>query len=156
MMNWDAISAIGELIGAVAVLVTLIYLAIQIRKNTRAVERESHRTLLQHQHAIWSLLLNNKELNDVVRRGENDPDDLSEDEWSDFVKYMFMYMNIWDANFQNFRSGNMDEAVYRSWDSGLRLVSRKVGYKRFWELNKAAYTDAFVEHVGDYFDAIGK
>ena len=137
-MNWEAISAVGEIIGAVAVLVTLIYLAIQIRKNTRAVEQESHRTLLQHQHAIWSLLLNNKELNDVVRRGENDPDDLSEDEWSDFVKYMFMYMNIWDATFQNFRSGNMDEAVYRSWDSGLRLVSRKVAYKRFWELNKAA------------------
>ena len=33
-MNWEAISAVGELIGALAVLVTLIYLATQLRQNT--------------------------------------------------------------------------------------------------------------------------
>lgn len=36
-MSWDAIAAIGELLGAAAVLVTLIYLAAQIRQNTAAV-----------------------------------------------------------------------------------------------------------------------
>ena len=30
-MNWTALGAIGELVGAIAVLVTLIYFAIQIR-----------------------------------------------------------------------------------------------------------------------------
>jgi len=34
-MNWDAISAIGEIVGAAAVVVTLIYLAAQIRQNTK-------------------------------------------------------------------------------------------------------------------------
>jgi hypothetical protein len=36
-MNWDAIGAMGEILGALAVLVTLIYLAVQIRQNTSAV-----------------------------------------------------------------------------------------------------------------------
>jgi hypothetical protein len=36
-MNWDAIGAIGEVLGAIAVVVTLIYLGVQIRQNT---ERE--------------------------------------------------------------------------------------------------------------------
>lgn len=39
-MNWDALGAIGELIGAVAVVSTLIYLAIQIRQNTRHVQAQ--------------------------------------------------------------------------------------------------------------------
>ena len=43
-MNWDAIGAIGEVIGAIAVLVTLFYFAIQIRQNNRNVE-ESLRSL---------------------------------------------------------------------------------------------------------------
>ena len=33
-MNWDAIGAVGELLGAVAVILTLVYLASQIRQNT--------------------------------------------------------------------------------------------------------------------------
>jgi len=33
-MGWDAIGAIGELLGSIGVLVTLVYLAIQIRQNT--------------------------------------------------------------------------------------------------------------------------
>ena len=33
-MNWEAISAIGELVGAAAVVITLGYLALQIRQNT--------------------------------------------------------------------------------------------------------------------------
>ena len=34
-MNWDAISAIGEATGAIAVLLTLVYLSIQVRHNTK-------------------------------------------------------------------------------------------------------------------------
>ena len=35
-MNWVAIGAVGELLGALGVIATLGYLAFQIRKNTRA------------------------------------------------------------------------------------------------------------------------
>ena len=34
-MNWQAIGAIGELVGGIAVIGTLIYLASQIRQNTK-------------------------------------------------------------------------------------------------------------------------
>lgn len=37
-MNWEAIGASGEVVGAIAVILTLLYLAIQIRQNTRAVD----------------------------------------------------------------------------------------------------------------------
>lgn len=35
-MNWDAIGAIGEIVGAAAVVLTLGYLAMQIRHSERA------------------------------------------------------------------------------------------------------------------------
>ena len=40
-MNWEAISAIGEIVGATAVVVTLIYLAVQIRRGTNATQAAS-------------------------------------------------------------------------------------------------------------------
>jgi hypothetical protein len=36
-MNWEAIGAVGEIVGAIAVVVTVGYLAFQIRQNTRSV-----------------------------------------------------------------------------------------------------------------------
>ena len=42
-MNWEAIGAIGEVVGAAAVVVTLGYLAVQIRANTAALKAEGVR-----------------------------------------------------------------------------------------------------------------
>jgi len=36
-MNWDAVGAIGEIIGAVAVVATLAFLAVQIRQSQRTL-----------------------------------------------------------------------------------------------------------------------
>ncbi len=37
-MNWEAIGAVGEIVGAIAVVITLVYLAAQIRSNTRTTK----------------------------------------------------------------------------------------------------------------------
>lgn len=42
-MNWEAIGAVGEIVGALAVLVTLIYLAIQVRHARRAQQADAIR-----------------------------------------------------------------------------------------------------------------
>ena len=45
-MNWDAIGATAELLGAVAVLATLVYLSLQIRQSNKLAEAESQRELM--------------------------------------------------------------------------------------------------------------
>jgi hypothetical protein len=44
-MNWDAISAIAEVCGALAVLITFVYLAVQTRDNVKVMRSR----------AIWEL-----------------------------------------------------------------------------------------------------
>jgi len=153
-MNWDAIGAVGEITGALGVLVSLIYVAVQIRKNTRALERESHQSLLQQQHAVMSLKLDNDELYKLVDRGESDPDQLSPEEWKKFVQYAFMYVNVWENTFQNYKSNNMDAELFDAWDTGCRKLYAQQGYKRFWNENNGAYTRSFAKHVGDYFEEL--
>lgn len=41
-MNWEAIGAVGEVGGAIGVIVTLIYLAGQLRQNTKALRSSSY------------------------------------------------------------------------------------------------------------------
>lgn len=40
-MNWEAIGAVGEIIGAIAVVTTLVFLALQLRQNTRAMDERN-------------------------------------------------------------------------------------------------------------------
>jgi hypothetical protein len=41
MMNWEAVGAVAEMIGGIAVLVTLIYLALQLRQKQFSVVRQT-------------------------------------------------------------------------------------------------------------------
>ena len=54
-MNWDAIGAIGEVIGALAVFITLGYLAIQIRQNTKAVRASALDSSVNAVNAVRTL-----------------------------------------------------------------------------------------------------
>ena len=68
-MNWEAIGAVGEAVGAAGVIVSLLYLAVQIRGDAR--EKRASRT---HDRSVstGNLLLtiaNNPELSEIFSRG---------------------------------------------------------------------------------------
>lgn len=67
-MNWDVIGAIGETVGAVAVVVTLAYLAIQIRVS-RSVAADTNRLTRTNGVREWCLALlgNDKMLTTFVK-----------------------------------------------------------------------------------------
>jgi hypothetical protein len=52
MVNWEAIGAIGEVLGAAAVVATLGYLAVQIRKKSRAVKNSAAQSMLSEANAL--------------------------------------------------------------------------------------------------------
>lgn len=78
-MNWDAVGAIAELIGAFAVVLTLFYLSFQLRQNTRAVQQSAERGILEDAGTWMYKIAENPELANLYRRGvrgeELDPDD---------------------------------------------------------------------------------
>ena len=77
-MNWEAIAAIGQIIGAIAVVATLFYLAVEIRQNSRIVEENSRQLRLGEVDATlqsfarYRALLAEPELADIYRRGSAD------------------------------------------------------------------------------------
>jgi hypothetical protein len=72
-MNWDAIGAVGEIVGAGAVVATLIYLSVQMRLSRQATEVQSTYSSVER-YANWRThLIQNPELALIVakaNRGE--------------------------------------------------------------------------------------
>lgn len=100
-MNWEAIGAIGELIGALAVVLTLVYLAVQVRHSKQLLERNEKIAFSQvHQARADSRLDMHLSIADsdhvvAVRRIWGKPeliDELSEEEH--YAAQSYMYANM--------------------------------------------------------------
>ena len=92
-MDWGAVAAVGEILGAVAVVVTLLYLAKQIRQNSRAVEVTALRdTTDQWNH--WSeLVASSPGLAEIVARGNRSYNELSEADALRYGAYIQMFFD---------------------------------------------------------------
>ena len=71
-MNWEAISAIGQLVGALAVVISLIYLAREVRSNARATRLASMRTMSDAYNRWAQQLTEHPHLRELYYRGIHD------------------------------------------------------------------------------------
>ncbi len=80
-MDWDALSAIAALIGGAGVVATLIYLAIEIRQNTRAVRSASYQSFTDSINIPNRMCCEDAELREILAKAfDSDYDSLSQDE----------------------------------------------------------------------------
>ena len=83
-MNWDALGAIGEVIGPLAVFFTLGYLAVQIRQNTKAVRASALDSSVNAVNAVRVAMFENVEVTALYRKGLENPDELDDNEKTRF------------------------------------------------------------------------
>ena len=67
-MNWDAVGAIGQILGSVAVLVTLGYLAAQIRQTKHQMQRSISRTRAEGVSQLFINQMNNERYLDAISK----------------------------------------------------------------------------------------
>ncbi len=106
-MNWEAISAIGELLGASAVLITLIYLAVQIRQNTAAVATSTYESVMTGFNDVNINVASNPELASLLDRGCQNPESLNGKEIVQFNFLLRCYANQWWKLFKLHERGSL-------------------------------------------------
>ncbi len=91
-MNWEAIGAIGEIIGAIAVVITLLYLASQTRQNTRATHAQATASVASEMETNLLAVANDGVLAEAYKKALNG-EPLSQQEeirlsfwWAAFVR----------------------------------------------------------------------
>ena len=78
-VNWDAIGALAELVGGVAVVITLFFLAFQIRHNSKAIAAQLTHDFIESSNQIRSSIYTDAELTRIWVRGSEGGDlDLEE------------------------------------------------------------------------------
>src|SRR3954447_18183855 len=68
-MNWDAIVAISQLIAAVGVILSLVFVGLQIKQNTRAVQRAEHNSTMEQWTVIRQAIAQNRDIAELMTAG---------------------------------------------------------------------------------------
>jgi hypothetical protein len=143
-MTVQDMGAIGDLVGGIAVLVTLVYLAIQIKQNT-----EVHASLIRQNFydATQQQILHGVEssvFNDLIHRGWSTSDQLSGGEQTQIWRHMQGVLMGYQGAFEQFKSGALPE---KDWALA-RLILRS-----FWLLDGKAKNDAWEQmSSGGFFN----
>ena len=92
-MNWEAAGVVAEIVGAVAVVVSLLFLAIEVRRGRNATESASVDSLAEGFNTLNAHLMGDPGLASVYLKGMSAPESLDEVEAIRFVAMGQSYIN---------------------------------------------------------------
>jgi len=95
-MNWEALAAIAELLGAIGVIVTLIYLSVQIRQNSNQLRGTATTAVYEYQRTLTEMLSADPELYKIALRGNEDLASLDPWERQRFTIWCIHETGMWE------------------------------------------------------------
>jgi hypothetical protein len=98
-MTIEELGNLGDFLAAIATIITLIYLALQIRQNTSLLKLSELRGIQDDADRWRSLLIENKDVASVYRRGLLDPESLDADDRLRFRMLQDQLFFGWQAIF---------------------------------------------------------
>jgi len=153
-MSWDAIGAIGDFIGGLAVVVSLIYLATQVRHSARVTEQNTREVSAAARESVfgafsrWRALVADERLTRVFVLGCNDLSDLSREERFQFGLLMqdLLYAN--QVLFSRGLEGSTGIPPQNAVENATSVLVRP-GANEWWARNAQGFMPAFSKAVSE-------
>ena len=151
-MNWEAIGAIGEVIGAVAVVVTLVYLAAQIRHNTMSNRNAALQTI-STQNADWlSLITQDDDVARIYRAGQRDLSSLAGNDLLRYGMLMTQFCRVFDTQHHQHLNRALPDDIWESSVVSIRFVLRRKGARSWWSSFGNQFSGSFQRLVKELLD----
>jgi hypothetical protein len=146
-MNWEIVGSTGEWAGAIAVVVTLFYLARQIRQNTHATRATSHHAITDALNGLNFTLATNDSAALLWQSGMKDRaalDDLQRDQYDALVR---AYLHVCDTMYYQAQIGAGDHGLWQAEQRYVAIVLTTQGGSEWWQENHQSISADFRDAV---------
>ena len=153
IMNWEIISVVTEVVGTITIVVTLIYVLMQIRLNSHQLERTVQATRTQNWQSVavnfntWRDMVLASNNADIWLRGLNDLNNLNSVEKMKFNmiagSYIWTCWYVFQIQKNEGLMGDANNHLYRD-------LYKHEGYRDWLSVNKKLHSDDF----GDFLDEV--
>lgn len=146
-MNWEAISAIGQIVGAIGVIISVIYLAQQIRSNARQTRLASMRSMSDAFNQWLQSLAENSEFGDLYYRGMQDFASIQGADLPRFSALMDHLFRIYEDMYYQKLEGHLDPRVWRGFEAPMRDIIAYPGAQAWWRSRSHWFSREFAEFI---------
>jgi hypothetical protein len=153
-MNWDAVSAISEAIGVVIVVLSVLYLAKQIRQsNMLARSQTRQRVVEQSQQELYQGFI----ANPSIYRSLSKQEPLTEEEWIQLSGWLISAMRQREYEWFQYKDGHLDEDLWKACSTVITFHLGTARTRKWWDLNgNRPFDREFCAMVAELMDESGE
>jgi hypothetical protein len=148
-MTLETMAQLGEFIGGFGVIISFVYLAMQMRGNTKSLRADMTSRILERLVAQQHTYAFDAEASNFFTRAINEPGELTMDERIQFGWLMTEFLGGFEFLMQQYHAGNVDEETWLRWSNTLDWWLTFPGVRAYWKGRPTPYRENFTNHVED-------
>lgn len=137
------ISNIAQALAAVATVLSLLFVGVQIRQNTRALKATSHHAITDSFNALNVLVYSDPRVARLQRLGLAGIGNFDEDEALQFSWLLLANFRIFETLFYQYKTGTMEEQLYEAELRTLNWIASQPGFQAWWTVNPISFSTEF-------------
>lgn len=145
-MNWDAIGAVGEIIGAVAVIATLIYLSIQVRQGINSVQGATELDASKQWADLHGRIGHSPEQRKIWDKASSE-EELTDDEHSAYIWTVAEMFFLFEGYFRQHQRGLISESSWSPMVTTLIGTLQNRYVSNWWDSEAAPISGEFRDYI---------
>ena len=151
-MTLEQYAFIAEILGTATVVISLVYLALQVRHSIAQGQAEARYAFVEATSDINMTIAQNKELASAWRGGLQNPGQLDSDETMQLWMLMGQYCNAWLVMHQLHIDGQLAKNQWHVVKIDVAAILCPAGGRAFWEIGRGAFDPEFRKFVDEIQD----
>lgn len=141
------LGALGELLGSLGVIVSLLYVSTQIRQNTRSMQASSYQTVVDAVNQVNRLLVQEEGLPGLVLRGQQNLAALEPEERIRFGAFLAHVIYNHEIALHLHKQGFLDQDSFDAHCASVVQVLKAPGAALWWRSARTRMSETLKQHL---------
>ena len=146
-MNWDAISAVSQFVGSIAVVLSVLYLGIQVHRSTRVAKVAAQDAAASAVRDVTNTFMENEAMARIWGIGLEDLGALSAEDQARFFHAAHQFLKALETIHFHYLNGLMDKQLWLGWQELLRHYIAAPGIAPYWKIRSDFFSARFREYI---------
>jgi hypothetical protein len=138
---------VGEFVGSIGVLVSLIYLATQIKKSTEAEQTSTFQAIVRDFGDMNQMMAGGPDLSYLYVQALENFEILKPDEKARISQVFFMTFRYFENMFYQHRKGYLEEEVWAGWKRLILTYFARDGFQTWWSVRRDVFSEPFAHFL---------
>ncbi len=144
----NQIATLAEIGASIGVMMSVIYLSIQIEGSNKQLQAQSYNDTLEMLHRPLELVVQDPQLSDITLRAAEDPTSLTPSEWSRYSALLMLKFDAYEHAYYANESGEIRPELWKGIDDSFAEdLLKDSGVQKFWVQSGKIFAEPFHGYI---------